>query len=222
MIAAYQTGPQGTQLGLTFQAWEMQIIVLAFRNRRSRRLRRHGKAVQTLSVEGCWDFEIEQTMQRPDVAWNFAEDFEHWHSVAQPACPPNTIIAGDWSLQGLPYFSGIGHYRKEIELPEMQAGAWVELSLGEVAVSAQVFVNGQSMGILFAPPYKLDITDAVRPGRNRIHVAVANTLSNYYAQFEELSRAPIYSGGDLPSRRVSGLLGPVRIHLLEAQRKASE
>ena len=53
----------------------------------------------------------------------------------------------------------------------------------------------------------------VRPGRNSLHVAVANTLSNYFAQFSELSGKDLAQGGDLPEHRVSGLLGPVGVQV---------
>jgi hypothetical protein len=46
---------------------------------------------------------------------------------------------------------------------------------------AIVRVNGADCGILWAPPYSIDVTDAVRPGANEIELVVCNTASNRLA-----------------------------------------
>lgn len=46
---------------------------------------------------------------------------------------------------------------------------------------AMVRVNGVDCGLLWAPPYSVDVTDALRPGRNDIEVVVCNTASNRLA-----------------------------------------
>jgi hypothetical protein len=94
------------------------------------------------------------------------------------------------------------------------AGTRAVLDLGKVAVSAEVFVNDQRAGVTFFAPYRLDVTDLLRPGQNRIHIAVANTLVNYYSQFKELKEARLESGGIKPEHKVSGLLGPVVLQLM--------
>lgn len=47
--------------------------------------------------------------------------------------------------------------------------------VGEVA---EVLVNGVTCGFVWAPPYRLDITDALKPGRNVLSVRVSNTSIN--------------------------------------------
>ena len=65
-------------------------------------------------------------------------------------------------------------------------------------------VNGRDLATRLWRPYVSDITDAVRPGRNRIVVSVANTAANA-------------SGEALPAERLAGgLIGPVRIRCLRA------
>jgi hypothetical protein len=47
--------------------------------------------------------------------------------------------------------------------------------------AATLFVNDQPAGRLWAPPYSLDITSLLRPGRNRLRVEVYNTAVNRLA-----------------------------------------
>jgi len=45
----------------------------------------------------------------------------------------------------------------------------------------QVVVNGQAAGILWAPPYVLDLGDQLQPGTNTIELLVSNTAANALA-----------------------------------------
>lgn len=168
----------------------------------------------THELEGPWTFAVERTMARESIAWNFQPDRWGFTPSAVREEPPNEIQLGDWSVQGLPHFSGIGIYECTFDLPELAADSRVELDLGEVAVSAEVLVNDRSAGAVVFAPWRLDVTDLVRPGTNELTVRVANTLSNYFSQFPELLDRPFDTGGDLPERRVSGLIGPVTLRTL--------
>jgi len=56
--------------------------------------------------------------------------------------------------------------------------------------AATVFVNGRRAGSLWAPPYRVDVTDLLRDGANEIRVDVYNTAINQLAE-----------GGRLPDMR---------------------
>jgi hypothetical protein len=67
----------------------------------------------------------------------------------------------------------LGHsYRARIEPP--------------VGVVAEVAVNGVACGVAWAPPYVVDVTAAIRPGRNQIEITVANTAANRLAHDQHL------------------------------------
>lgn len=80
------------------------------------------------------------------------------------------------------YFSGTAVYRKSITIPEeVMPDAPSErliLSLGEVRDMASVTVNGQRLPLAWKAPYECDITEAIRPGENRIEIAVTNLWRN--------------------------------------------
>ena len=75
------------------------------------------------------------------------------------------------------------------------------LDLGEVGSTAEVKVNGVSVGTRVYPPYRFAIGDAVVDGENTLEITVTNTC--VFAQRDGFSRyLPI---------RASGLMGPVTL-----------
>jgi hypothetical protein len=42
----------------------------------------------------------------------------------------------------------------------------------------EVVVNGETAGVRLWPPYGVEVTDHVSPGRNRLELRVANTAIN--------------------------------------------
>jgi hypothetical protein len=120
-------------------------------------------------------------------------------------CGIGTAALGDWSQgSALECYSGGAWYRQSVNLSPAQSGSRVVLDLGEVVATAEVRVNGRQAGIRVAPPWKLDITEYVKTGENRIEILVYNTLANHY-----LTIPTRYRGNPK-----SGLLGPVRLEFL--------
>jgi hypothetical protein len=81
---------------------------------------------------------------------------------------------------GVKYFSGTAVYHTMTAiLPEnIGQGKSVHLDLGEVDVFAEVKVNEHDFGILWKPPFRLDITSAAKSGENKIEVRVTNLWAN--------------------------------------------
>lgn len=112
----------------------------------------------------------------------------------------------DWrSVAGLEELSGVGTYTRTFEVDGdwLSSGVCVTLDLGVVHDLAVVSVNEHDFDPLWHP-FTLDVTRALRPGANRLSVAVYNTLDNALAK----SGLPGYQG---LTSRPAGLLGPVRL-----------
>lgn len=125
------------------------------------------------------------------------------------------------------YYSGEAVYERSFELPAavLPAGGAVVLDLGSLGAMAEVHLNGKPIGILWKPPYRLDVTKAIRPGRNDLNVVVVNTWFNrlFYetvanpggSHLLDLSRAPaiktIHDSIENQPLMPSGLFGPVRL-----------
>ncbi|MBE0653523.1 MAG: hypothetical protein IH594_06980 [Bacteroidales bacterium] len=84
------------------------------------------------------------------------------------------------------YFSGTISYENQINMDELIEGANMILNLGEVNVAAEVFVNGESLGLLWKYPFTINIRDALKTGTNSIKVNVANLWINRVIGDQEL------------------------------------
>lgn len=82
--------------------------------------------------------------------------------------------------KGIRYYSGVAKYERTVTLPGkmISPGSKVVLDLGEVKNLARVTVNGTAFPELWKPPFKCDITSAVKPGVNQIAVEVVNLWAN--------------------------------------------
>ncbi|MGN6818015.1 MAG: glycosyl hydrolase, partial [Sphingomonas sp.] len=81
---------------------------------------------------------------------------------------------------GVRHFSGTATWRTRFAVPASALGGdrRLYLDLGRVEVIARVIVNGKPVGALWKPPFRLDVTDAVRAGENLLEVQVTNLWPN--------------------------------------------
>jgi hypothetical protein len=121
---------------------------------------------------------------------------------------------------GVKYYSGTGTYRKTFAVPpDLPApGRRLWLDLGDVQVMARVRLNGRDVGILWTPPFRVDVTEIVKAGENALEIVVANVWTNRLKGDQLLpaeKRLTRTEGAVKLSKDArlcdSGLLGPVRI-----------
>ncbi len=101
------------------------------------------------------------------------------------------------------YYSGQVAYEKTIELPSDLAAGAITLDFGAgtplpipdplpefnmqayidspVREAAEVFVNGQRAGVVWHPPYTIDVTSWMKAGKNDLRIVVGNTAINSLA-----------------------------------------
>ena len=142
-----------------------------------------------------------------------------------------------WTMssdEGIRHFSGTATYRKEFTMTKdfIKAGHSLELDLGRVCVIAEVIVNGKNLGIVWKAPFRIDLGNSVKEGKNELEVRVTNLWVNRLIGderlkvpgniFERLKNKTENSSdrityttwghwsGDSPLQ-TSGLLGPVII-----------
>jgi hypothetical protein len=111
-------------------------------------------------------------------------------------------------------FSGTATYTTTFDAGALKSGMRYFLDLGRVDMIAAISLNGTSLRTLWTPPYRLDLTEAVRSGSNTLTVEVTGTWFNrlvYDAgQPEEKRKTWTISGPEQDmALRESGLLGPV-------------
>jgi len=86
----------------------------------------------------------------------------------------------DWSQHSndkVKYFSGHARYKTSFEYDKkVKKRAW--LALPNVKDIAHVWVNGKDCGFAWTAPYEVEITDALKKGKNKIEIEVVNTWHN--------------------------------------------
>jgi hypothetical protein len=176
-----------------------------------------------LLLDGPWDVEFPEGWGAPRTA-----AFAKLHSWTES------------DDEGIRFFSGIATYRKAFELPEGSAKRnRLFLELGGLAEIAEVALNGRRLGLVWLPPYRIEISGAVRSGRNDVEIRVANLWANRlnadsllpesdrftrsnidriqtdptsdssYGQVPRGKTRPVYD--KIPPLMRSGLFGPVRV-----------
>jgi len=144
---------------------------------------------------------------------------------------PALISWTDFADEGIKYYSGTGSYYKTFDVPDEWLGSerFVHLDLGEVYELAEIYVNGQSAGIVWKPPFRADVTSLLKPGNNELKIEVMNLWINRLSGDMKLPEDQRYTRSNIKSdyetyyspsepwhEKTSGLLGPVR--LLSSQR----
>ena len=118
---------------------------------------------------------------------------------------------------GIKYFSGTAAYDNTVNVPAVTKGASYVLDLGEVKNIAEVIVNGKNVGTVWKKPFRIDIVEALKTGRNTVQIKVTNLWVNRLIGDVQagvtnkitFTTMPFYKADSplLPS----GLLGPVRV-----------
>ncbi len=156
-------------------------------------------------------------VQPIDGSWTVAFD-PKWGGPAEATFDALT----DWSQNSDPqirYYSGAAIYRKKFTLADLSAKERSELylDLGDVRELAEVKVNGQSCGVSWAPPFRVDISRALKPGANDLEIEVVNFWPNRIIgdsslpKEKQLTRTNIRKLTSQTSLMRSGLFGPVQI-----------
>ena len=169
----------------------------------------------------------------------------HWG--APPSVTLDKLISWpDSTNDGVRYFSGTATYTKEINVPaqRLTPGRELWLDLGLVKDFAEVSLNGHDFGVLWKPPFRVNVTSAAKPGANQLVVKVTNLWPNRLIGDEQLPPDVEWDGKQLktwpqwlldgkpsPTGRLtfttwhhwtkdsklleSGLLGPVKLQTAE-------
>jgi len=81
---------------------------------------------------------------------------------------------------GIKYFSGTATNAIRFDLPKefLKNNEEVWLDLGQVAVLAEVRLNGKDLGVLWHKPFRVEVSGALKPETNKLEVDVTNLWIN--------------------------------------------
>jgi len=125
----------------------------------------------------------------------------------------------DWTKHpdsSIKYYSGTAVYSKTFNFKNKTKGK-IWLDLGAFSAIAQVKVNGIDCGTLWTAPHRVDISTAIRSGKNNILIEVSNTWANRLIGDQKQPENKRITNTVAPFRldgkplNTAGLLGPVTI-----------
>jgi len=157
---------------------------------------------QLAVIDGVWNLSFQPNRGAPEQI--ALDQLTSWSENSNP---------------GVKYFSGTGTYIKTIQAPVdwFKEGSQIWLDLGDVQNLAEVVLNGTSLGILWKSPFRINVTEQLKQGENKLEVKVTNLWVNrligdqqpetktpvtYTTQAFYQANSPL-----LPS----GLMGPVKV-----------
>jgi hypothetical protein len=173
--------------------------------------------------------------KKPAAAENFAE----LHPVAQLSGswevafdpkwggPAKVVFDNleDWTNrpeEGIKYYSGKATYRRTVGVPNLDKQSRVYLDLGKVNELAEVRFNGQTLGVVWCAPWRVEIPrDVLRERDNQLEITVANLWINRLVGDAGLPAEKRLTWTTWnPYRKdsplfPSGLLGPVTIRTMD-------
>lgn len=157
-----------------------------------------------------------ETVQTLDENWELQFDAEF--KGPKEVLKINKLF--DWSTSAndqIKYYSGTVVYKKDFVWKGKNADKiWIDL--GNIANMAEVNVNGKDCGTIWTFPYKTDISQALKKGKNTIIIKITNTWANRLIGDQKLPEKERLTWTTAPYRLVesenllkAGLLGPVTI-----------
>lgn len=155
-----------------------------------------------LTIETPWNVKFQQGRGAPDnVVFNQLRDFTENEN------------------DGIKYFSGTATYSNTIRINKIEGKQQV-LKLGTVKNIAEVFMNGQPLGIVWKEPFEVDVTSALKVGENVLEIRVTNLWVNRLIG-DMQPGAQKYTYADMQFYQKdsplepSGLIGPVQLVVKE-------
>jgi len=117
------------------------------------------------------------------------------------------------------HFSGTAFYRNSFEFEPGEKQQDIFIDLGSVANLAEIRLNGKSLGFLWKPPFRINITKEIKREENLLEIAVSTTWHNRMAADAKLNEdkrigsAKLFPLGRIRNKELikSGLSGPVKI-----------
>jgi hypothetical protein len=127
----------------------------------------HGFSQQTsmdvIDLSSQWKVEFDADMGAPEV-YQF-DRLTSWTDVDE---------------KGINYYSGPAKYSKEFTLSEetLSKGTQAYITFEDIQEMARLTVNGNDCGIVWTPPYEVNISQYLKEGSNHISVRVINNWNN--------------------------------------------
>ncbi|WP_236621163.1 glycosyl hydrolase [Rhodopirellula sallentina] len=157
---------------------------------------------------------VKETIQGP---WQVKFD-SRWGGPDEPV---RFETLSDWTqseVPGIKHYSGKAVYKTTFSIDDDQRDQPISLQLGDVkdVGIARVSLNGKDLGVVWRPPFRVNVTDALKQGKNSLTVTVVNSWRNRLIGDRDLPENKRLTRTNITvtnqwALEPSGLLGPVEI-----------
>jgi hypothetical protein len=108
--------------------------------------------------------------------------------------PPATLALGDWTDQGLTFYSGSVSYVTDLKV-KATAGKRVFVQVPDYrGVAVRVLVNGQAAGLIAWEPNEVEITGLLGAGANDLRIEVLGHRRNSHGPHHITEKWPMWTG----------------------------
>ncbi len=159
---------------------------------------------QTQAIAGPWDVTFDAKWGGPEQPVRF-DSLTDWTEHKDP---------------GIKFYSGKAVYWTTFEIDHDPASNRLAIELGQVndIGIARVRLNGTDLGVVWRPPFRADVSKAVKRGENKLEVMVVNSWRNRLIGDRELSEDKRLTRTNISVTKnwklePSGLLGPVTLSI---------
>ena len=160
------------------------------------------------------NYPVPQTLVRLDAPWKVSFEEKRRGPASQTFACLEDISKNE--NPDIRYYSGTIWYETEFKLKKKPEGE-LYLNLNDVGVMEKVKINGQYAGGVWTAPYRVNVTNLVRKGKNKVEIEVVTTWMNRLIgdsglpESERKTWTPCNSWKPTDTLQKSGLVGPVYI-----------
>ena len=204
-LPGYQQNDTTTMIPLQLAPYESAFVIFRKPNNVPQMYRQnYPKLMRAIDISANWLVNFDLKMRGPSKPVVFKQ-LEDWTQNAD---------------DNIRYYSGSAYYHHNFQLSRIKDNERVVLDLGIVAVLAKVKVNGVELGGLWTPPYQIDITRALKSGKNELEIKIVNNWANRLigdSKLPEKERKTwAYYNWFKPDDKLepSGLKGPVKLEII--------
>lgn len=152
---------------MSLQAYESKVVIFSEKIEASTEKSIEVKNIEnTHMLNGTWKVSLASAEEYPHFSDSF--ELEELTDLSAPEYYPN--------------FSGTVRYELDFSIDELNSLTAL-LSIDKAYEVTDVWLNNEHLGVRVCPPYKYDISDLLKKGRNTLVIEITNTLANQQQDF---------------------------------------
>lgn len=164
-LSAYQQDKKSTIVPIKLAPFESAFIVFRHSSKQNSSQKveiNYPQPTILTELTGPWNVTFDPSRRGPDLPVSF-DTLQDWTTCSD---------------EQIKYYSGEANYRIQFLAPENQEMNRIIIDLGNLTAMAKVYVNDKYAGGVWTPPYRLDITELLKPDINNLRITVVNNWMN--------------------------------------------